>query len=99
MQLVLNDQVRRIERPAVVEGTAFASWRISAVEADAFGEPIHMTEECAGLAHPWQTRKLVNGGNQESGQASIDRLVDGEDRQRTITREVAGCIGAADLQV
>ena len=99
MQLVLDDQIGRIERPAVVERPAFAPRLGGAVEADPFGEPVDVTEEGAGLADPGQARELVDGGDQESRQPPIDRLVDGQDRQRTIAREIAGGIGAADLQI
>ena len=70
-----------------------------AVEAESVVEPIDMAEEGAGLADPGQARELVDGGDQKGGQAPIDRLVDGQDRQRPVAGEVAGRVGAADLQV
>ena len=99
MQLVLDDQIGRIERPAIVERSAFAPGVGGAVETEAFSEAVDVPEECAGLADPGQAREFVDGGDQEGRQAPVDRLVDGQDRQRTIAREVAGGVGAADLQV
>ena len=98
MQLVLDDEIGRIERPAVVERAALPRLG-GAVEADAFVEPVDVAEEGAGLADPGQARELVDGRDQEGRQAPIDRLVDGQDRQRAVPREVAGRIGAANFQV
>ena len=83
MQLVLDDEVRRIERPAIAERPALA-WLGRAVEADAIFEAIDMAEEGAGLAHPRQARELVDGSDQKRRQTPIDRLVDGKDRQRPV---------------
>ncbi|MBW6524955.1 hypothetical protein KZ810_15765 [Sphingomonas sp. RHCKR47] len=47
-----------------------------------------MAEERAGLPDPGQCRELVDRRDQEGGQAAVDRLVDGDDRQRAVTR---GC--------
>lgn len=99
MKLVLNDQIGRVELPAVVEGAPFASSVVSAIETDAFGEPINVAEESAGLADPWQARKLVDGGNEKRRQTPIDWLVDRQDRQRPIACEVATEVGATDFQV
>ena len=98
MQLVLDDEIGRIERPAVVELAALPRF-CGAIEADALLESVDMTEERAGLADPGQARELVDGRDQEGRQAPVDRLIDGQDRQRPIPREIAGRVDAADFQI
>ena len=60
MQLVLNNQIGRIELPTAVERAAAASRFGGAIKSNFFLEPIHMPEKRAGFAHPRQTRKLID---------------------------------------
>ena len=53
----------------------------------------------SGLAFPRQGGELVDGGDQEGREAPIDRLIDGEDWERTLARKFAGSVDAADLKV
>jgi hypothetical protein len=93
MQFVLNDQIGWIKRPTVVEWPALTPGLGGTIEAKPLSKAINMTEERASFPDPRQTCKLVDRGNQEGGQATIDRLIDGEDRQRTIAGEVTGRVG------
>ena len=98
MKFVLNNEIRWIERPVVVERPAFAGFG-RAVKANIFLEPIDVTEERAGFAHPRQRRELVDGGNQERRQPPVDRLVDRKHWERAVATEVAGGVDATDLQI
>ena len=98
MQLVLDDEIGRVERPAIVELACPARARRRRRSPTRL-EAVDMAEERAGLAYPWKAGELVDGRDQERGQAAIDRLVDGQDRQRPIAREVAGRIRAADHHI
>ena len=98
VQLVLDDEVRRIERPAIAQRPALA-WLGRAIEADAVFEAINMPKESAGLAHPRQGGELVDGSDQKRRQAPIDRLVDGKDRQRPVAAEIAAGVGAANFEI
>src|SRR5579884_583015 len=98
VQLVLNDEVGRVERPAVSERPPFA-WLSRAVETDAILEAVDMAKEGTSLADPGQCRELVHRRDQECRQASINRLVHREDWKRPIPAEVAIYIGATNLEV
>ncbi len=58
VQFVLDNEVGRIERPAVPQRPPKARLRRT-IEADAILESVDMTKERAGLADPWQCRELV----------------------------------------
>ena len=58
-----------------------------------------MAEERARLTKPGQARELVDRRYQERRQASIDRFVHGQHRQRPVAGEIASRIGAADHHV
>lgn len=47
-----DNEIGRIERPAVTEWTTFA-WFSSTIETNAIFEAVNMTEESPGFAHPW----------------------------------------------
>ena len=61
--------------------------------------PVGAAEEAAGLADPGEGGELVDGGDQESREPAVDRLVDGDDRQRAVAGEVALEVGADDAQL
>lgn len=60
--------------------------------------PIGTAEQHTSLAHPWQRRKLVHGGDQEGRKPLIERLVHRHDGKRSVAGEVALEVGADDAQ-
>ena len=98
MQLVLDDEIRRIERPTVAERPAL-TWFSRPVKADAVFKAIDVSKERAGLAHPRQGRELVDRSDQKRRQTPIDRLVDGKDGQRPVAAKIAAGVGAADFEI
>ena len=79
MQFVLDDQVRRQQAaarqrlPRVRVARAVEAVLVVALDA---------AEERAHLAGPRHGRELVHRGDHEAGQPAVDRLIDGQDRQR-----------------
>ena len=95
MQLVLDDQVRRGQR----RGHWPAPTRFGGAVETVFVEPVGVAEERARPRFPRQRRKLVDCGDQEAGQAAVQRLVDGDDGQGAVAGEVALPVGAHHPQV
>ena len=62
---------------------------------EAFGA----AEQLAGLRHPGERRELVHRRDQEGGQAAVDGLVHGQDRERPVSAEVAFEVRADDAQL
>jgi hypothetical protein len=77
VELVLNDQIRREQ--GALQRTAFAGLGgpIESVCIVAVGA----AEQGPGLADPGQAGELVDGGDDEAGQAAIQRLVDRDERE------------------
>ena len=82
VQLVLDDQIRRLQRGRERAPPVLLAGAVESVLVVAVGT----TEEGPDLAGPGHGRELVDRGDQEARQAAIDRLVDGQNRQRT------GCV-------
>src|SRR5262245_6119342 len=59
---------------------------------------IGSTEQDTGLADPGKGGELVDSGDEECRQTAVERLVNGNYRQRTIAGEVALEIRASDSQ-
>ena len=95
MQLVLDDQVGRRQRRGQRASSVPVAGAVEAVLVVAVGT----AEEGADLAGPGHGGELVDRGDQEAGQAAIDRLVDRQDRQRLVAGEVAASVDADDAQV
>src|SRR5579863_7317550 len=98
MQLVLNYQIGRIERPIIVKLMTLLGLGRS-IEANVLLESIDMAKECSGLTDPRQARKLVDSRNKKGRQTPIDWFVDGQYRQRPAADEIASRVDAANLHV
>ena len=61
--------------------------------------PVGAAEEHAGRADPGQRGELVHGRDEEGGKATINRLVDRDDRQSAVAREGALKVDADDPQL
>src|SRR5262249_51686659 len=96
MQLVLDDEIRG-QQPFNRELAASAgiAWAVKSF----FVVAMDSAEERAHLAGPRQSRKLVNGSDDEAGQPAIDRLVHGHNRQPKSAAELAVAVDARDAQV
>src|SRR5260370_115459 len=57
MQFVLNDEIGRVEHPAVVELASLPGIG-GPVKADVFLKSVHLAKECAGPTFPWKAGKL-----------------------------------------
>ena len=99
MQFILDDQLRRRQTTCLqVMGAALRFGR--SPEAGGFrlhgsGTPLqlvggHVAEQGGGLAHPGQGRELVDGGDQEAGQAPVDLFIDRQHRQGRLLIERTG---------
>ena len=62
-------------------------------------EALGAAEQLAGLRHPGERGELVHRRDQEGGQAAVDGLVHGQDRERPVAAEVAFEVGADDTQL
>ena len=76
MQLVLDDEIGRRQRTREAVGApAGLRGPVEPVRVVALGA----AEKRAGLPHPWQGGELVHGGDQERGQAPVERFVHRDD--------------------
>src|SRR4029077_13198612 len=98
VQLVLNDEIGRVERPAIVE-LAPVPGLGGPEEPYAFLVAVHLAEEGPGSPFPWKAGKFVNGRDQECGQPLVNRIIDGQDWQRPISRKVTGRIDTTDHHI
>ncbi len=97
MQLVLDDQLGRREVGFQLDGADLLV--AVAEEALAAGEARDPAEELGDLALPGHGGELVHGGDQEAGEAAVDRLVHQVDRQVEVAGELAGVAEAGDVQL
>ena len=97
VQFVLDHQVGRVQPVPAVQRPAAP--RLRCPEEAAIVRPVDMAEERTRLTVPRQRRELVHRGDQEGGQAAIDRLVHAHHRQRTVAGERARHVHAAQLQI
>src|SRR5208337_5240350 len=95
VELVLDDQVRWRDRSRQRMSAALFTGTVEALRI----VPGRPAEEPPDVASPWHGREFVNRRNQEAGQAAIDWLIDRQDRQRRVAREVASTIHTHDAQV
>ena len=95
MQLVLDDQVGRWQRP----GERRSLLRLGGAEEAVGVIAVGAAEQRTGRPEPGQRRELVDSGDQERRQPPVQRLVDGDDRQRALAVEIAVQIGADDPQL
>ena len=95
VQLVLDDEIGRRQRTR--KPTAHARFR-GAVEPVCV-IPVGAAEQRAGIAHPRQRGELVHGGDEERGQAPVERLVDRHDRKRLVAGELALPVRARDAEI
>ena len=95
VQLVLDDEIGRQERARETGAPAGLRGPVEPVRVVAVGA----AEECAGLPHPRQRSELVHGGDQERGQAPVERLVHRDDGQRTLACEFALPARARDAKI
>ena len=98
MQLVLDDQIGRIERPAISEWPTFA-WFSSTIETNTLFEAVNMTEESPGFADLRQCSELVDSGDQKRWQAAVDWFINGKNWKRSVSAELTTRINAADFEI
>ena len=94
-KLVLDDEVGRRQRRCEARSPARLG---GAVEARRV-MPVRAAEQRSRLPDPRERRELVDRGDQERRQPPVERLIDGDDRQRPIAREVALEVRADDAQL
>src|SRR5437899_1528248 len=95
MQLVLDDEIRRLER----DREKFADVRFARAVEAILVLTIHPTEEGTNRPGPRHGSELVYRGDQKARQPAVDRLIDGQDRQGVIAGEGAVTFNAGDSQV
>ncbi len=96
MEFVLDNEIGR-HQPA-------AGQRVSSTSLARSIEPVlvvsfHTAEEAADFARPGHGGELIDRGNQEAGQAAIDRFIHGQDRQGLAAAEIAMAIDAVDAEI
>ena len=95
MEFVLNDQIRRRQRL----GQLLPDTRVrGAVETDCI-TPIGAPQQHAARTDPGQARELVHRRDHEARDATVERLVDCDDRQRVLAFERARQIATRQLEI
>lgn len=75
-----------------------ALWLCGSVEATRI-VAVGTTEQGTARSLPGERSKLVDGGDEEGGEAAVDGLVDGDNREGAIPGKVTGEVATDDPHV
>ena len=96
MEFVLDNEIGR-HQPAAGQWVSWAG--LARAIKTLFIVPFHSAEEAADFARPGHRGELIDRSNEETRQATIDWLIDSEDRKGLAAAEIAMAINAVDAQI